>query len=138
MAGYFRPVSATVRVYDTDSAAPGGQVVPVPFPVAHQGVSGTVWTSAASNIRTPSLTVTCPSSNAGSIYISTAATTYAATQRERIMIKLTQGQSFTFTGLPLAGSGYRDLCFGTGLTYIHSSATTQRAVVTYYKQYKGS
>ena len=87
-------------------------------------------------IRTPSLSVTAPKGNSGTIYLAFNATTPAgwnATRRETSLIPLTSGQSFTFGGIERDGTGIRDISFGTGISYILASATSQKAIITYYR-----
>ena len=116
--GCFEFTQATVR----PNIGTGGLNTPKPFPT-----NGTV--------RTPSMSVTAAGGNAGTIYISTLSTASTATLREQTMIKLTAGQTFTFTGIPIGGPGYRDMVFGSARSYIHVSATPSvRAICTFYKQ----
>lgn len=86
-------------------------------------------------IRTSKLTVTC-AAGAGTMYVfmGTSGVSRNGTTRERTMIPLTKGQSFTFTGVPLANGGYHSISFGTGYSYIYSSATPQRATFAYYSE----
>lgn len=122
--GCYQVYHATVRTI----LKTGGIVTPVVFPVA-------------ATTRSPSLTVTCSPGASATIYIAfplsaTATAHYSpatATRRENTMIKLTAGQSFTFTGVPV-GTAYRDLVFGSTRSYIHSSATPARAIISYYGQ----
>lgn len=116
--GAFEFTQATVR----PNVGTGGSNTPKPFPT-----NGTV--------RTPSLSVTAAAANAGTIYISSSSGVSTATGRERTMIKLSAGQTFTFTGIPIGGPGYRDMVFGSARSYIHVSATPNNlAICTYYKQ----
>lgn len=122
--GCYEVAQATVRTI----LKTGGIVTPVPFPVA-------------ATTRSPSLTVTAAGGNTATIYLAfplsaTGTTHYSpatATRRENTMIKLTAGQSFTFTGVPV-GTAYRDLVFGSQRSYVHSSATPAKAIISYYIQ----
>ena len=118
MAGAIKNVQATIRF----TAASGGSITGKPFP------AGTAPT------RAPSLAVTYPKGQAGTLYISTTGGSSTATVRNFTMIPLTAGQTYTFTGVPWGSSGYRDIAFGTGYTYLHCSATPRTALITYYQQ----
>lgn len=130
MKGSFKIVSATVR----PNLGTGGLIHPKPFPLS----------GAASVRRLRSLMVTAARGNAGTIYcgfthggsgatINQTRTT--ATGRERTMIALTSGQSFTFSGMNIGGAADRDICFGSGYSYIHASATPNNlAICTWLDQ----
>lgn len=116
--GRFVLATATVRV----TVRTGGNITPKPFP----------------ELDTPSVTVTSAPGNTASIYISDSSSVSSATRREQTMVRLTAGQSFTFTGVPLGQMGYRNFAAGTGQAYIHAGGTPAIAVFSYYKQSSSS
>ena len=114
--GRFVPKNATVRITTTNQGSP--------FPS----------TDTATRLDTHSLTVTSANANAGTVYLFMNATTPAGRgvqSREKSMLPLTKGQSFTFTGIPIGNSGYRTFSFGTGISYVLGSATSQRLILTW-------
>lgn len=90
-------------------------------------------------INSPSLTVTAPEINNGTIYIACSAAGFATVphravaQRETQFIPLTAGQSFTFSGMARGNGADRDIKFGAPYTYILGSGAGQDAIITYYE-----
>ena len=120
--GRWKIVTATVRV----RSATGGNVTPIPIPEG--------WSANASLKFTPGAMITAPSSNSGTIYFSDKSSVSNATTRETTMTPLTAEKTLSFTSQFLGESGIRMMVFGTGYTYIHASATSQKAILTYFQQ----
>ena len=125
-AGAWKVSQATVR----PNIGTGGLITPKPFPYG----------SAASIMRLKSCMVTAAAGNAGTIYVAFNFGTYGAsathnqtrstaTKRERTMLKIAAGQSFTFSGMNFGGPADRSICFGSGFSYIHASATPNNLAV---------
>lgn len=86
-------------------------------------------------IHTSNLIIT-HSAGAGTMYVffGSSGTARNGPTREETMIPINPGKSFSFRGLPLAQGGFHSMSFGTGFSYIYSSATPQRASFAYLKQ----
>ncbi len=122
--GAFKIVGATLR--------PTSANVPKPFPYG----------PTANIVRVKSMMVTAAAGNAGTIYCAfnlgtgatVAQTTRAAADRERTMFPLAAKQSITFSGMTFGGYAERDICFGSGFSYIHSGGTSNGAICTWLEQ----
>ena len=124
--GHWKLTQATTRVR---ALATG-----YPFPEA--GVSRPIGVMA--------LSITAAYSNAGTIFIRMGDTALAgitcvaagrgATIKNKTMIPLLKGQTYSFTGMGVGGPTPRTMLFGTGRTYLYASATGQVAICTYMEQ----
>ena len=83
--------------------------------------------------ESPSLAITAGNSNGATVFVTSTRLTNATDYR-RGGIPLTAGQTFTFTGIPVSGAQYRNICFGTGYTYFNATATPCNVILTYYTQ----
>jgi hypothetical protein len=126
LGGAFKVVTATRRVATAH--------IPVPFPYG----------ALASIRRVKSMMVTAAHGNAGTVHIGfNPATGMGATVnqtvttsigRERTQMALTAGQSITLSGMTFGGRAEHDIAFGSGLTYICSSGTSNGAICSWLEQ----
>jgi hypothetical protein len=122
--GRWKTVQATIR----SKTISNGVVTGVPYPET------SLTTNGGTFIYTPAYSVTAGNGNNGTIYLGTTGGGANSTVNETTRIPLAAGETFSFTGVAIGNLGPRDFILGTGYTYIHASATSQRAVLTYYKQ----
>lgn len=85
--------------------------------------------------ESPSVAITAANSNAATIFVGANRSSLSnINDARRTGIPLTAGQTFTFTGVPIGGAQYQNICFGSGYTYFTAAGTGNCAIYTYYKQ----